>query len=323
MSQVPVLSVPQLVVSLEIVARWREETEEDIRKQIGEIDEEEQRLQTSIEELTRQLKAVSAMREEVSARLGQLDDEETERARDTLLSGLEQESALLDERAAIYDEAVTTRKAAIDAMMSDPEVAALVEEFKQFEEAEPTLELLPAGYRKAVQAHHDEVKARLQPVMAAANAEPDPIQAEQAGFTVVASLDPPEGTPEALAIIVPVSFDTYAHWSERPEDLQSLIAYRMVGLVANVLREVGAADAPIQYAPYEGKLAIHVWRLAEAELVADLKETLQRHVQSLKDEAGELSTARLEPHLVWLSPDAIIPEEDDLDEEDVEEEYDG
>ena len=71
MSEASVPSVPQLVVSLEIVERWREETETEVTRQIKEIDEEEERLNANIAELQRQLKAVAALREEMQVRLAE------------------------------------------------------------------------------------------------------------------------------------------------------------------------------------------------------------------------------------------------------------
>lgn len=315
MSEASEPSVPQLVVSLEIVERWREETETEVTRQIKEIDEEEERLNANIAELQRQLKAVAALREEMQVRLTELDDEELARIREAVLSGLESEAPLLAERDIAWTDACTARASGVEALVEDPRVAALLEEFRQFAEVEPTLDLLPAGYRRALLAHHEEVKRELQPVIAAAQADPEPMDLDPAGFTLIASLDPPDGPPEALAVIVPVPFDTYARWSEQREDLHSLIAYRVVGALSALLAEVGAADAPMQYAPYEDKLAVQVW-LGDSEVTGDIRSTFEALIDGLKREAAELRVTRLEPYLVWLSPDAIIPEEGEEDGED-------
>jgi hypothetical protein len=321
MTTAPVLNVPQLVVSLEMVERWREETEADLNRQIREIDDETDQINAKIAELQRQITAISALREETQSRLGGLDDEQISRTRDTVLSGLETEGPLLDERAALWRAAVSDQEAAMDRLLQDPSVASLVEEYKQFAELEPTLDMLPAGYRKALLAHHEEVKAQLKPFIEAAQASPPTLDVADQGFTLIASLDPQEGTPEALAVIVPVPFETYSRWSERSEDLHALIAYRVVGALASLLSEVGASEAPLQYAPYEDKLAIQVW-LGDSEVQGDIKTALERQVSRLKASSTELQVCRLDPYLVWLSPDAIIPEEgdeDDGDELDLEE----
>lgn len=324
MTQAPVPHVPQLLVSLEMVEQWRAETEADINRQVKEIDEEEERLNASIAELQRQLKAVSALREEMTARLSELDDEQISRTREAVLSGLETDGPLLDERAALWRAAVSDQEAALDRLLQDPTVAGLVEEYKQFTEVEPTLDMLPAGYRKALLSHHEEVKAKLKPYVDAAQAAPPPLALEETGFSLIASLDPPEGPPEALAIIVPVPFDTYARWSERSEDLHALIGYRVVGALATMLAEVGASEAPLQYAPYEKMLAIQVW-LGDSEVQGDLKQALERQVNRLRNTATELRITRLEPYLAWLPADAIIPEEVEDDEEGDDDEggYDG
>ncbi len=327
MNQGSVTNVPQLVVSLEMVDRWREETESDIKRELLEIDEQEEQLNAKIAELQRQLKAVSALREEMQSRLGELDEDQINRTRDAVLSGLETEAPLLQERALLWRSAVSDQEAAMDRLLQDPTVAGLVEEYKQFAEIEPTLEMLPAGYRKALTAHHEEVKAQLKPYIEAAQSAPPVLDVEDAGFTLIASLDPQEGAPEALAVIVPVPFETWSRWTERSEDLHALIGYRIVGALATMLAEIGASEAPLQYAPYEGKLAIQVW-LGESEVQGDLKQSLERQVSRLKSQAAELRVTRLEPYLVWLAPDAIIPEEveeddDQGEEQDEEEAYDG
>lgn len=325
MSEASEPSVPQLMVSLEAVAQWREETETEVTRQIKEIDEEEERLNANIAELQRQLKAVAALREEMQVRLAELDDEQLSRTRDAVLTGLEFETPLLADRAHAWAEACIARTEDLDRLVEDPKIAALLEEYRQFAEVEPTLDLLPAGYRRALLAHHEDVKSQLAPVMAAAQADPDPLDLETAGFTIIASLDPPEGPPEALAVIVPVPYDTYTRWSEESEDLHSLIAYRVVGALSALLAEVGAADAPMQYAPYEDKLAIQVW-LGDSEVKGDVRSTLEALIERLKDDASELRVTRLEPFVVWLPPDAIIPEEGEEGEEGSEDEgesYDG
>lgn len=314
MSKAPVQSVPQLVVSLERVQRWREETEGELKRQLKEFDEEEERLGASIAELQLQLKAVSALREEIQGQLSELDDEQLGRTRDAVLSGLETEGPLIEERAKAWQEAIAQQEAALEGLLGDDSVSSLVDEYKQFVEAEPTLDLLPAGYRKALLSHHEVVKAKLKPLLEAASSPPPPLDVEEAGFTLIASLDPTEGPPEALALIVPITFETFSRWGDRPEDLSSLIAYRVVGALATLLAEVGASEAPLQYAPYEDKLAIQVW-LGDSQVEGDLKSALERQIARLKANAAELRGARLEASLVWLPPDAIIPEEGDEDEE--------
>lgn len=314
MNQATVPNVPQLLVSLEMVERWREETENEIKRELQEIDEQVEQLNAKIAELQLQITAVSTLREEMQSRLGELDEDQINRTRDAVFSGLETEGPLLEERAEIWRAAVTDQEAALDRLLQDPTVAGLVEEYKQFAEIEPTLEMVPAGYRKALLAHHEEVKAQLKPFIEAAQASPPVADVEPAGFTLIASLDPQEGAPEALAVIVPVPFDTWSRWSERSEDLHALIGYRVVGALATMLAEIGASEAPLQYAPYEGKLAIQVW-LGESEVQGDIKQSLERQVNRLKTQATELKVTRLEPYLVWLAPDAIIPEEVEEDDE--------
>lgn len=323
-----IVQAPQLPTSLETVRRWRAETEQDVNRQVKEIDEEEERLKASIAELQRQLKAVGALRDEVRQRLVVLDEEELERTRDAVVSGLAAEAGLIDERALKYDLTASARQDSLTAVLDDPEVGALVEEYKQFMEAEPTLDLLPAGYRKAVLAHHEVVRSRLQPIFAAAEADADPIDADPAAFSVIATLNPAEGKPEALAVIVPVPFDVYAKWGDRAEDLYALLGYRVVGAVSATLAQLGAANAPIQYAPFEGRLAIQVW-LGGTNLTGDVRAALDAQISGLAGSCAELRVARLSAGVVWLKPEAIVAEDEDddddvdLEDDEGEEDFDG
>ena len=321
MSEQQVPGVPQLVASLEIVDRWRVDTEAEVDRQLHEIDDEEQRLSASIAELQRQLKAGGALREEVGLRRAELDGEQVERTRDAVLTALELEGASLEARAALYDGTCRAREARISNMLGDAAIAGLEDAIEQFLEAEPTLELLPAGYRKVLQSHHESVNRQLKPVFEAIESEPEPVDAALDGFSLVLSLDPVEGRPEALALIVPVPYETYARWSDRGEDLHALLAYRIIGAVAAALRAVGASDAPIQYAPYEGRLAVQVW-LGDSQVQGDIREVLGAEIERIKDEATELRVARLVPVAVWLAPEAIVPDEDEDEDED-EEGYNG
>jgi hypothetical protein len=308
------LGLPPILKGIHEVGQWRRENLAELHRRQADVDRESAKLEADIAELQRQLDVCATLRAEFSEREAALPADETRRNREALLVGLDRERALIEARADALSRAGKAREDRVARLMEDAEIARLVDEFEQFGDVEPTLESLPAGYRSAILAHHDSVRRRLQPVFDAVAAELPPTGEPPAAFTIVAAVDPQEGTPDALGLIVPVHHDVAARWAERGEDLCSLIAYRIIGAVSGALADAGSADAPIQHSDYEGCLAIQVW-LGDHPPRADIKEALAARFDRLREEASELRTTGLDVYLVWVSPDVVAPTEDDDDEE--------
>ena len=302
--------LPPILKGIDEVGQWRRERLGEIHRKQAEIDRERARLDADITELTRQIEVLDTLRVDTEAQEAGLPADEVRRNRDALLAGLGAERALIEARAEVLEQAGKAREERVARLMEDSEIARLIGEFEQYREVEPTLESLPAGYRSAILAHHDSVRLRLEPVFDAVAAELPATDAPPAAFTVVAAVDPAEGVPEALALIIPVSHEVASRWAERGEDLSSTIAYRIISAVSGALADAGVGDAPIQHSEYEGCLAIQAW-LGDNQPKSDVKEALAARFDRLREEAAELRTTNLDVYLIWVSPDVVAPNDDE------------
>ncbi len=305
--------LPRLVEALDKVAEWRQEQEQAAQARLDEVQAERARLLADIEQLQLEIEKLGELEVKVADELELLPAEETRRTRRAVDEGIAADAETLSERDLLYLEAVKAREERVSDMVSRPEIAELVEEYEQFQNVEPTLANLPAGYRDAIRAHHATVQQRLEPVFEASGAPLEPVDADPAAVTVVASLNPPEGPPEALALILPVPFDVYEDWTERAEDLAAVLAYRVVAAVSATLTTLGVPDAAVQYADYNGMLAVQVW-FGEDSPEGDVREALGSELERLTDVATELHAARLDLFTAWLDP-RVVTGGDDEDED--------
>lgn len=314
------LNLPQLVQALDQVARWREAQEATSRARLDDIASERQRLEADIEDLQRQIQTLADLAGQVDAELAELPVQETQRTRAAVDAGIDAEVAVVTQRDRLFGLALKAREDHVAELLAQPDVARLVEEYEQFQEAEPTLGMLPEGYRNAILAHNENVKERLRPVMEAAQAPLHVDSGEADAITVVASLNPETGPAEALAVLLPVPYAVHDEWGDRPEDLASLLAFRVVGAIGATLNALGAPDAPVQFADYRGNLAIQVW-LGDEETEGDLKEIFVAQIDRMREEAAELAAVGLELYTAWLDPEVVTAQDvgDDEDDEDEDE----
>jgi len=304
--------LPRVVRALEEVSRWREAQAGAAQARLDEVDAERQRLEADIRDLQGQVETLAELEEQIQAEVAVLPIEETHRTRAAVEAGIDAEASVLIERDEVLAQAIKAREDRVAQLLAQPDMEQLVEEFEQFQELEPTLANLPVGYRKAMLAHHQTVRAQLQPVMDAAQAPLAQADLPTEAVTIIASLNPAQGRPEALAVLLPVSFETYQGWADRTEDLGALVAYRLMGAVGATLQAVGASDASVQFADYRGLLAIQVW-LGDQEVQGDLKEVFGAQIDRMRDEALELHTVCLELYTAWLDPRVVAASDDDDD----------
>lgn len=307
------LNLPRLVQALEEVARWRDDQETLARARRAEIEAERERLRADVRELERQIQTLSELADHVDQELAGLPLRETRKTRQAVDIGIDAEAEVVQRRDALLAAAVKRRDDRVAELLAQPDVARLLEEFEQFQEAEASLNLLPDGYRKAILAHHETVKVRLQPVVEAAQASLPAHEGDRESLTVVASVNPADGTdPEVLAVLLPVPFAVHDDWAERAEDLAALLAYRVVGALGSTLREIGAPDAPMQFVDYRGHLAIQVW-LGDEQTRGDLREIFAGQIDRMREDATELSAVGVDLYTAWLDPEVVTAGDDEGD----------
>lgn len=298
---------PAVLADLGSIARRRERAEIEFASAVAEVEREEESARRVIEEAQRQLAALAALRREIHEKHAVVA-EQVERAEVVAIrQGLEADWSLLGDRALLLEQATMEREAVLQEQMRDPENAEAIAEFERFVEVEATLGTLPPSYRRAILEHHDKVRRRLEPIIAASNAGPPHLEVEARGVGVLLAADPPEGVPEALVVVLPVPYAVYRDWSERREDLASLLAYRAVSAVSRLLASVNAGDAPVQFTELHGSLAIQVW-LGDCEIHGDLNERALEEIGAAREEAAELQSAGIELYGLWVRP-ALLAEE--------------
>ncbi|MSQ00598.1 MAG: hypothetical protein EXR71_01735 [Myxococcales bacterium] len=299
---------PAVIAVLEEIATWKSRADDEFSGSMAEVDQDEDAARRAIEEAQRQLLALATLRAELRERQSEVAMEAERRERAALREGLSTDRTVIEARAAALEAAIQVREAALAKQLEDPEVAAALDEYEKFVEVEAQLGSLPASYRRAILDHHERVRRRLEPVIAASNAGPPPLGLEPVGVGVLFAVDPIEGTPEALVAVLPVPFAVCRDWAERKEDLASLFAYRVVAAVSRLLAAVGAGTAPIQYTELAGCLAVQVW-LGDCALTGDLHERALEEIDALREEADELSAAGIELYGLWVRATMLADEE--------------
>ena len=203
-----------------------------------------------------------------------------------------------------YEEARQANSERIDALLRDSENRRLVSEFEQYLEVEPTLDMLPSGYRSAIVQHHDSVKRRLQPVLSAIERGPDHLDLAPVDLLVLASADPDRKNPDALVVLTPAPWDAWVRGAESEETMPAMLAWRLVAILGSALGAVGAEDAPITYFEVSGCLGMQVW-LGELMLVEDVGRALEEALERLSRGAHELEAVQARLDLRWVDPEAL------------------
>ncbi len=301
---------PRLIDALEAITAWRESAEEECATQLAEVDAEEARLREAIAELQRQTESLDGLRGEIFGRLKALDGKEISRSYRAVVSALASDRMLLETRSDLLLRQRKSQRRAAEEMLKDPDLAQAIEEYEGFGAVEAQLPSLPPSYRRAIVDHHEQLTRRLQPVITMVQGWGEPLPEAAQSVALVASIDPAEGSPEALVLVLPVAAAIYNDWSKRDEDLCNLLAFRMVAAAAELARQAGVADAPIAYRSFEGNLTIQIW-FGESEVKGNLREMAAGMLDRVKEEAAEFRASRVELYTLWLPPDVLSPPEDD------------
>ncbi len=232
-------------------------------------------------------------------------EEEDRRLRAAVWSGLDFDLALVEDRSRQLEALPAARARRAARADSDDDLRRRLEELDELarlEGARAQMQGPSAPYQAAVDERALSLRRRLAPFQAA-TAE-DALAVSTHEIAVLAAVEPPEGPPTALALVLPVSQAIAAGWRERGDDLCARFAWRVVAALAGVLRDVGAADAPIRYDRLGDCLTIQAW-LGDSELKTDLKERLSDAFDQIHQQAQELQRAQLDLFLAWVEPSVI------------------
>lgn len=218
-------------------------------------------------------------------------------------------AAALEARARLVSEASTRQRSALrESLAADPRSVGLLTEYEQFETAmRPILSNLPDGYRSALLAHHETVTRRLGTQVAAMARAPITVDAEPLVVEVVIALDAPQGAPELLVAVAPVTEATATGWTERSDDLQTWLAARVVQALYEALAAAGLPSAEIASGGHEGLLALEVDVQGASR---DLDALVEERLSVALSAAGEISSARVEVVIRRVEMDVLVPPEE-------------
>lgn len=306
---------PPLLQALSDIAAWRDQAEEIATRQRAEVDAEESEITQAIADLERRLSATRKRRAHIDETVSKLEPEQSRRSHRAVLDSVVADRKLLEGRGVVLTQAWRASAARAEAMLQDPKLGEALDEFEQFAQIEPTLKALPAGYRSAVLAHHEDVRARLAPLFRELAGDNVTVNLDPATLSLVASIEPSEGRPQTLVLITPVAASYYEAWDSQEQDLMASVAYRLWAAAARIATRVGAADAPIKYVPFHGHIAIWV-RLGDHALKGDLREVTAAVLAELPSRSRELRLANLRLSAIWLPP-TVLQLPDDVTEEPV------
>ena len=300
---------PKLIAELESIEQWRNEQAEAYDTSLVDLAAEEQKLREQITELQESLEGNADKQSQIKGELHGLPTEVVRRAHQALLAALEADRAMVDARSAALQEVRELAMVELQDRLEEPETAAAIEEYEKFREVEPVLGSLPPSYRQVVMDHHEALKTKLAPLFELAAGPKDPLELDPAKAVLVASIDVVDDRPAAFALFLPVDFQVYRAWADRPEDLAAQVAYRVVSGVSAALETLGAPDAPVVYQDFEGCISIQVW-LDDHELEGKVTDTIAGALMGALDAAPECAQVQLGFELAWVDPQVIGPEDE-------------
>ena len=82
------------------------------------------------------------------------------------------------------------------------------------------------------------------------------------------------------------------------------LAWRILAATYQLLAQVSASDAPVQFMEVSGNLAIQVW-LGDHQVPDDFRERTMEAIQGVPADAAELESAGVDVYGFWLKPELV------------------
>ncbi len=269
-------SVRTVSDALAEVERWRADQEARQAAELVEVEQEIKNLESAISNLEQQLKALIKFRTELQGKASSLPSRRLERGHAALFGALQDQASQLGRREAMVAGIARQREEAFEKELKGTSLAAMVEEFRQFKVAvEPNLQSLPESYRSVVSEHHLRISQRLREHVEKIASAPLEVEADVLSIEVVYCVDAPEGVPELLVVVIPVTDRVHSGWYERIDGLQTWLSARVVQAIYQAARATGFTQAQAMCGGHMELLAIEVDLLgAPAEFVGAFEEQL-------------------------------------------------
>ncbi|HMV69813.1 MAG TPA: hypothetical protein PKA64_23435, partial [Myxococcota bacterium] len=269
------------------VGAWRTDADAQHQMQLDEVDEEVTRLKTAIEDLQRQLTALADFRGDLVRKAERLEVEQARRAHEGIFERLNAQATDLDQRAKAAAATAPRRAQAIAERLATTDMGPALEEYRQFKANSAQLEMLPASYRTAILAHHKQQEEAL--VALAARIDPGPITIDEPEMELdaVFTVDTSEDQPELVSVVLPVSESIDGRWDEQGDDLQLMVAARVVEGLYRAAAQLGLPKAHAMYGGHRGLLAVEL-ELGAAGTHGDAARKVGEALRAVLDHAPEL-----------------------------------
>ncbi len=309
-------AVRSVTEALAEVDRWKADEEARHQAELVEVEQEIKNLETAIDNLKQQLDALLTFKGELEEKASDLPLREVERAHQALFATLQGQADRLAEREKAVAEVIAKRADALAAGLDERGLSAKVVDYQKFRtELEPTLHNIPASYRGAVIAAHEALTADLRAAVTELLSGSAELDAESLQAEIAWCVDAPEGTPELLVVVVPVSDQVHVGWLERDDGLQTWMAARVVQAIYEAAARTDFVRAQAICGGHMSLLAIEV----------DLEGAPDGFVPAFEERLGgllvgsaELGGARVALTARSVHVDYILPPGDEgTDEEDV------
>lgn len=303
-----------VAAALAEVARWRADEDARAKAEKVEVEQEIRNLQTAIQNLQAQLEALHKFGNELDQKKAAFAAQELERSHVGVIAVLQAQARGVGLRDQEVGRAMSARDAAVSERIRHPDLAATVEEYRQFKATvEPTLAALPESYRKVIQVHHDGVAGRLRAVVNEVYATPLPVSGDPVDCEVVWAVDAPDGNPELLVCIVPVSEQIHSHWTEQDEGVQLWIACRVVQAIYQAAAAVGFGRVHAMAGGHEGVLVVECDLTGAPPKIVD---ELSARLGTVLSGAAEVSAVGVRASATRVEMDVLLPPGDDEEEGD-------
>ena len=298
------------------VAQWRAEEEARHSAELAEVDQEVASLQTGIENLKQQLEALGRFRTELLGKASEIDQSQSAKTYEAVFGVLAEQREHLTQRADALLVAEQERDAKLAETLDDPAIKNLLAEYQAFvENVQPTLASIPPTYRAVIEETSRKQREELESRLGGLGTEPIGTDEPALAVDVLLAVDAPEGDAEVLMVVMPVADGVHNAWQDRPEDLQTRLAARVMQAVFSTTKALGLPGNQGVFGGHREQLAV------EIELVggqsAPVAERFRSAVQDALSSAPELQAGKVHATARVVDVDSLLPPEEGPTDEEV------
>jgi hypothetical protein len=277
------------------------------KNQLDEVDEEVQRIKEAIEDLQRQLTSLVGFRDELAEQRVASEREHTQHAQDRIFELLESQATALRERSLTVAAGEVSRTSLITSRIKNSEMSSVLEDYTAGRDKLKDLEALPPSWRKSVLELHAQQGESLRTFVREVDPGPTQVDGPEIALDVIYTVNAPEGEPEVVSIVMPISEEVHTDWRARTEDIQLALAARVVQGVYEASHGIGLTRSHAAYGGHRGLLAVEMDIGIDHD--RDLGELLSDAIGRALQDCRELRAANLKPRAIHVPVDYLLPPE--------------